>query len=262
MTRKFENTYHRQFLSGICYSRGDVWIPLVMLERIVMGAILILQSALEDMRKLSPDLFLPEIVPDSHKTSWWEDLCGWKNSPVRRTLVAFGRPTTFDVPAKPDLMMDLEPEFVKIRESLDEAEDASLNRKAAGTVLDRAGIAQHRNFDRPDNRVAAKGGKRGKGSNYRPVIPVIKHPYRYSDGDERRKRDAAKQNRRLASVGEHSPLDVRGPSASDTRQAGRQRHAQLTENHQTLQRRIENLQTELRGAPALHVANNLLHVRL
>ena len=82
------------------------WVPLVMLERIVMGAILILQSALEDMRKLSPELYLPEILPDSHMTSWWEDLCDWKNSPVHRTLVAFGRPTTDDVGPFPELLMN------------------------------------------------------------------------------------------------------------------------------------------------------------
>jgi len=170
--------YHRQFLSGICYSRGDVWIPLVMLERIIMSAILVLQSTLEDMRKLSPELYLPEILPDSHMTSWWEDLCGWKNTPVHRTFVAFGRPTTVDVGPFPELLMDLEPEFVKIREALDEEEDAHLNRKADGTVLDRTGIAQHRSFYRPDSRVAAKGGKRGKGPTYREVIPVIKNPHR------------------------------------------------------------------------------------
>ena len=164
----------------------------------------------------------------------------------------FWQTTTVDVPAKPDLMMDLEPTFIQIRQALDEEEDASLNRRAAGIVVDRSGIAEHRFSYRPDNRIAAKEqrpgcGKRGKDNSYRPVQAVIKNPGRPSKGDERRKREAARLNRRLEPVREHSPLGARHASAGDTRQAGNgQRHAQLIENSQTLQSRVVELEMELR----------------
>ena len=62
--------YCRQFLSCVCYARGQGWIPLVIAERFAFTGTLILNSALGDLRKLSPELRLPAELPDNLKHDW------------------------------------------------------------------------------------------------------------------------------------------------------------------------------------------------
>ena len=38
--------YHRQYLSVVCHTRGELWLPYVMLERMLGTGVMILNSAL------------------------------------------------------------------------------------------------------------------------------------------------------------------------------------------------------------------------
>ena len=115
--------YNRHYLSAVCYSRGNTWIPHAMLERMITTANILLLAALKDMRQLSPELQLLETLPDNHKNTWMEIFCGSKNSPLYRTIVAYGRLTTDHHAILPPLEMELEADFLKIRQALDEEED-------------------------------------------------------------------------------------------------------------------------------------------
>ena len=53
--------YFRHFLPSVCYTRNQCWIPYAIVDRLVHTGQLILNSALADMRKLSPGLDLPSV---------------------------------------------------------------------------------------------------------------------------------------------------------------------------------------------------------
>ena len=78
--------YCKQFLSCVCYARGQCWLPYVIAERMAFTGALILHSALGDLRKLSPELTLPAELPDNLKADWWHMTLGWTNTPVQRML--------------------------------------------------------------------------------------------------------------------------------------------------------------------------------
>ena len=94
---------------GLCYLRGECWLPYAIAERLTFTGALILISALADLRKLSPELALPAVLPDNLRASWWELTVGWTNSPVQRMLATSGELTTTAAPPLPPIELKPDP---------------------------------------------------------------------------------------------------------------------------------------------------------
>ena len=256
--------YFRHFLSSVCYTRNQCWIPYVIVDRLVHTGQLILNSALADMRKLSPGLDLPTVLPDNLKASWW-GLMGWTNTPRQRMLSVFGELTTMAAPPLPEIELRPDAWSDATRDALQEEESEQLWRLTENVATGRRALAAHRLDSRPDNRLSVQdealggrhrqraehrrdhrqGGQRREQSRGHPED----RPDRARRGDRRR----AEAQARLAAVDENRELDARSTlvggvetrSWGDSRILGAARPPAVLQDRETVNQLAQQCETLL-----------------
>ena len=152
--------YFRHFLSSVCYTRNQCWIPYVIVDRLVHTGQLILNSALADMRKLSPGLDLPTVLPNNMRASFW-GLMGWTNTPRERMLSVFGDLTTMAAPPLPVIELKPDPWSDATRDALQDDEHDELAHAPRRRPRPPRPCGTQTRFPSRQPTVRAGGGSRG-----------------------------------------------------------------------------------------------------